>query len=110
MEVIDMPLEQIDKEIKVKRCETNPNYGLNAEQINERIQAGAINSKVDSSTKTVSEIVKSNVLTYFNFVFLILAVLLIIAGAWKDLIFLPIIIANTHSFAATFSLEQLVSL
>jgi cation-transporting ATPase E len=43
----------------------------------------------------VKEIVSSNVFTYFNFIFFILAVLLLIAGSFRDLTFLPIIIANT---------------
>ena len=44
---------------------------------------------------SVSDIVKSNVFTYFNLVFAIIAVLLSIVGAWRDMLFLPIIIANT---------------
>ena len=44
---------------------------------------------------SVSDIVKSNVFTYFNLVFAIIAVLLSIVGAWRDMLFLPIIVANT---------------
>lgn len=84
-----------EKKVYVERVITDPSEGLNEEQINERIRAGAINTSVESSTQTVSEIVKSNVFTYFNFVFLILGILLVIAGAWRDLIFLLIIVANT---------------
>ena len=40
-------------------------------------------------------IIKSNVFTYFNLVFAIIAVLLSIVGAWRDMLFLPIIVANT---------------
>ncbi|MDO4942415.1 MAG: cation-translocating P-type ATPase [Lachnospiraceae bacterium] len=59
------------------------------------MMARAVNTKVDSSTKTAKEIIHSNVFTYFNLIFLILALLLLIAGAFRDLTFLPIIIANT---------------
>ena len=44
---------------------------------------------------SVPEIVRSNVCTYFNLVFAVIAVLLAIVGAWSDMLFLPIIVANT---------------
>ena len=70
-------------------------YGLSDAQVEERVAAHADNCKVESSTRRISDIVKSNVLTYFNLVFVILAVLLGIVGAWADMLFLPVIIANT---------------
>lgn len=69
--------------------------GLTNEEVKLKRENGEGNIKVESSTQTVGEIVKSNVFTYFNFVFLVLAVLLAIAGAWRDMLFLPVIIANT---------------
>lgn len=51
--------------------------------------------EVDPSTSTIQEIVKENVFTYFNLVFTVLAVLLIIVGSFKDLSFMLIILANT---------------
>ncbi|MBO4368021.1 MAG: cation-translocating P-type ATPase, partial [Clostridia bacterium] len=44
---------------------------------------------------TKSEIVKKNIFTYFNLIFAVLAALLIFAGSWKSLTFLPVVIANT---------------
>ena len=69
--------------------------GLTKEQVEERKAKGLTNEKVDSSTRTTAEIVKSNVFTYFNLIFLIIAILLIAVGSFRDLTFLPIIIANT---------------
>ena len=69
--------------------------GLTNEEVKLKRENGEGNIKVESSTQTVGEIVKSNVFTYFNLVFLVLAVLLAIAGAWRDMLFLPVIIANT---------------
>ena len=60
-----------------------------------RFAQGENNYKVESSTLSVSEIVRSNVCTYFNLVFAVIAVLLAIVGAWSDMLFLPIIVANT---------------
>jgi cation-transporting ATPase E len=44
---------------------------------------------------SVSEIVKSNLFTYFNLIFVILAVLLALVGAWKDMLFLGVVVSNT---------------
>lgn len=81
--------------VKIERIDADPEQGLTKEQIRERFEQHADNFKVESSTLSVSEIVKSNVFTYFNLVFFIIAVLLTIVGAWSDMMFLPIIVANT---------------
>ena len=70
-------------------------YGLSDAQVEERVAAHADNCMVESSTRRISDIVKSNVLTYFNLAFVILAVLLGIVGAQADMLFLPVITANT---------------
>lgn len=70
-------------------------YGLSDTEVEERIAAHADNCKVESSTQSISDIVKSNVLTYFNLVFLILAILLGVVRAWSDMLFIPVIAANT---------------
>lgn len=79
----------------ITRYNTDPAYGLNSQIVNERFLSGANNKKVSSSTQTVGKIIRTNVLTYFNLVFAILGILLMIVGAWSDMLFLPVIIANT---------------
>lgn len=85
----------IEAPIRVERIQADPASGLSTEQVKQRFAAHADNYKVESSTMSVSDIVKSNVFTYFNLVFLIITILLSIVGAWSDMMFLPIIIANT---------------
>ena len=70
-------------------------YGLTSEQVQDRVERGLANEQVDSNTRTVGQIISSNVFTYFNLVFAVLAALLIMVGSFKNLTFLPIIIANT---------------
>ena len=72
-----------------------PYDGLNQEQVYERVRAGLSNKPVDPPSKSIREIVFSNVFTYFNFVFIIIAILLILVGSFRDLTFLPVIIANS---------------
>ena len=69
--------------------------GLTQAQVAEKRACGWDNRAVEPPSKTTREIIKSNVMTYFNFIFLVLAVLLVIVGSFRDLLFLPIIIANT---------------
>lgn len=68
--------------------------GLTAAEVNARIEAGKVNIADDSSDRTTGKIIRDNLLTYFNLIFLVITVLLCIAGAFRDLTFLPIIIGN----------------
>lgn len=86
---------EMEQRPPLTRVQADPGIGLSAEQVKERFACHADNYKVESSTMSVSDIVKSNVFTYFNLVFAIIAVLLSIVGAWRDMLFLPIIVANT---------------
>lgn len=69
--------------------------GLSSREAEMRMSQGLYNEAVDSSTRTVKEIVKSNVFTYFNLIFTVLAVMLILVGSFKDLSFMGIVVANT---------------
>ena len=86
-----MGTEKIGKKTLV----VNPEYGLKKEQVRAMKRAGFVNRDVKPPSKTVKEIIYSNVFTYFNFVFLILAIILISVGSFRDITFLPVIIANT---------------
>lgn len=69
--------------------------GLTESEVQERMNKGLSNVMQQSTGKTTKEIIKENVFTYFNGIFLLLAVLLIIAGSFNSLTFLPVIILNT---------------
>ena len=79
----------------VVRIETTADTGLTQAQVKERMEKGCSNAPVDSPSKTTKEIIISNVFTYFNLIFLVIAVLLLLVGAFRDLTFLPVIICNT---------------
>lgn len=69
--------------------------GLSKREVEERIQQGKQNIPVEAPSKSVKEIVLTNIFTYFNLIFAVIAGLLILVGAFRELTFLPIIIANT---------------
>lgn len=69
--------------------------GLSSDAVEEKIKKGQVNHQVDDQSKTTKQIIKENVFTYFNLIFLVLAILLVLVGSYKDLTFLPVIILNT---------------
>lgn len=71
------------------------NYGLSTQQAQLQVEKGLSNIQIDNTAKTNKDIVKENVFTYFNLIFLIMAILLIISGAFNSLTFLPVIICNS---------------
>lgn len=79
----------------VSRYAPEVSKGLTNEQVELRREALQTNAPIDPPSKGVKEIILSNVCTYFNLIFAVIAVLLMIVGSYRDLTFLPIIIANT---------------
>lgn len=84
-----------EKIVHIKRYTPDAGVGLTQEQVQERISQDAVNHAVESPSKSNKEIIYSNIFTYFNLIFVIIAVLLILVGSFRDLTFLPVIIANT---------------
>ena len=69
--------------------------GLTSKEVEERMAGGLVNVSHITTDKTTGQIVASNLFTYFNLIFLILAVLLCLVGSYRNLTFLPVVIGNT---------------
>ena len=69
--------------------------GLSAAEVAERVADGRVNVNTDLKTKSVRELIIENTCTLFNLINLILTVLVVATGAWKNLTFLGIVVANT---------------
>ena len=69
--------------------------GLSATEVRERRRQGLVNTSVQAPSKSIRQIIIDNTFTYFNLVFLVLAIFLILVGAFRDITFMPVIIANT---------------
>lgn len=85
----------LEKRIPTTRYRPDHQTGLTAQQVQEHRMHGWTNQPVDPSSKTTKEIIQENVFTYFNLIFLVLAVLLCLVGSFRDLTFLPVIVLNT---------------
>ena len=77
-----------------KREWIDPAQGLSDSQVQERIDAGCVNTQDERITKSYEEIFRDNVLTLFNLINAILAGLIIFIGSFKNLLFLGVVISN----------------
>ena len=86
----------IETEIRrnVPVFEAPPEQGLSTRQAEERAQAGWDNRPIEPPGKTVGQIIRSNVLTYFNLLFFLLAACVIVVGQWQEAMFLGVVFAN----------------
>ena len=69
--------------------------GLTDEQVRERIEEGKVNADENPNTRTYKQIVRENTLTFFNFLNLVLLILVLVVGSYKNAFFVGIIIINT---------------
>ena len=69
--------------------------GLTSKQVAEKMRQGKVNQAPRKNQTTIGKIILTNVLTVFNLVNLILALMIISVGAYKNLLFLLVAIANT---------------
>ena len=69
--------------------------GLTEEQVQSRIKQGKVNKSPKTTRNTVAKIILKNTLTIFNLVNLILALMIISVGAYKNLLFILVAVANT---------------
>lgn len=80
--------------VSLPRINASASHGLTSTEASQRVMSGYANTPVDPPTKTIGQIVKSNILTYFNLIFFILGALIIVVGAYKELTFLFIVFIN----------------
>ncbi len=78
------------------------NIGLTKEQVQERINNGLVNYNDTPKTKSIKEIIRDNIFTYFNFLNLVLAGCLVIASIFngdilqglKNSLFMGVVVCN----------------
>ena len=79
----------------IERINASPECGLSREDVLLRTDCGYVNVSEDSVDRTAKQIILSNVFTYFNIIFFVLAAALIAVGSFKNLSFLLIVAINT---------------
>ena len=74
---------------------TDTEKGLTSEQVRERVRSGRVNGNPHPRTRTVKQIFFHNIFTFFNFINVVLAILIFMVGSPKNAMFAMIIIFNT---------------
>ena len=69
--------------------------GLTNEQVQERIAEGKVNANENPNTRTYKQIILENTLTFFNFLNLVLLVMVLFVRSYKNSMFMGIILLNT---------------
>ena len=68
--------------------------GLTDAEVRQRIEQGLVNHNSDIKSKSIKRIVLENLITPFNILNFILAILILIVGSYKNLLFMGVIICN----------------
>lgn len=68
--------------------------GLTNSEVEEKIALGKVNKINFETSESISTIIKKNIFTYFNVIFMMLAILVTFAGAFRNLTFLIVVTIN----------------
>ena len=87
---VEEPLEKI----QIERVTPPIEQGLTDAQVRIRLENGYANTIPEDTSNSVKQIFKSNILTFFNLLFFILAGCIIAVGSYSNLMFMPVVIIN----------------
>ena len=71
-----------------------PERGLDAQQVAARTRSGRVNRLQTPTSRSIKDIVRTNVFTLFNGIILTAMVLVLLTGSWKDAVFGFVIVVN----------------
>ncbi len=92
-------LKQLNKaktidELPIERFDADKKVGLTEEQLDARREQGLVNVDTTKKGKSIAQIIFSKIFTFFNFVYAVITVLLVINGLWKQCGYIFVVIAN----------------
>jgi len=73
----------------------DPERGLDAAEVAERVERGLVNRVPDSTERSPLNIVRANVVTPVNGIMLTLFALILVAGFWQDGLFVGVVLSNS---------------
>lgn len=68
--------------------------GLTSQEVADRVAAGKTNANTDVKTKSIGQIFKEHAFTLFNFVNVVLGILVLITGQYRNATFMIVVIIN----------------
>ena len=88
------PRAKAPQRTPVPRLDPDPSQGLTTREAAVRAAAGWSNRDPNQLPKPVSQIIRDNLCTFFNALFVALALCLFAVGAYRDMLFLGIVVCN----------------
>ena len=79
----------------VERFDVQQNSGLTDEQVASRIENGLTNQDTSKHGKSIFGIVISNICTFFNLIYVVIAIVLMVYKQYANMSFMVIVVANT---------------
>lgn len=77
------------------RSATDRSRGLSSAEVSERIADGRTNGSVEPIRRSFTKILRANALTPVNAIMLVLFVLVLLSGNWRDGLFVGVVVSNT---------------
>ena len=87
-------LAEIKHEVEADGAPTELPRGLTSEEVDIQIDLGNVNVAKDSAGKSYLQIILDNLCTFFNLIWAIITVVLVLLGAYTNLTYLFIVIPN----------------
>ena len=82
-------------QLNIQHYQVDAKVGLTAEQVQSRTDEGLVNIDTSRKSKSIGQIIFSNLLTFFNVIYLIITVLLLANGKWEQCTYVPVVVLNT---------------
>ena len=82
-------------DLAVERYQVDAKVGLTAEQVQSRMDEGLVNIDTSRKSKSIGGIIVTNLLTFFNIVYLVITILLVTNGKWQQCTYVTVVLANT---------------
>ena len=68
--------------------------GLTSKEVVERVSAGKVNTNTDVKTKSIAQIIAEHSFTLFNIVNVLMALLVVVTGQYRNALFMTVVLAN----------------
>ena len=94
-EQVNTEAAKMDAGVSLEELRKTPAGGLTRDEVEFRKEQGLVNHQDNQGSKTVRQIVRDNVFTFFNLINIILAVLIILVGSFENLFFMGVVLCNT---------------
>ena len=90
-----MKNKRTNNDAEVIRISASPDKGLTGDQVKQRTAEGLYNENTQPTSKSIKRILYDNIVTLFNFINIILGLMVLFVGSYKNMLFLGVMFFNT---------------